>query len=106
MSFPNIKSISVWYADVIENIEYDSDDVAVFIDKYLDVAFSPQGEIIIDDRDELDDAFESGELSEEQYDAALRESELIISEYCSNIDKIRKTEIICNKILSYVDDRV
>ena len=100
------KSVSVWYTDVIENVEHDTDGVAVFIDKYLDVAFSPQGEVIIDDRDELDEAFKTGELSKEQYDAALRECDLIVQAYCSSIEKIRETEIICGKILSHVNDRI
>ena len=100
------ESVSVWYTDVIEKIEYDFDGVAVFIDKYLDVAFSPQGEVIVDDRDELDEALESGELSKEQYDVALRECDMIVQEYCSSIEKIRETEIICGKILSHVNDRI
>ena len=99
---PN-NSVSIWYVDVIENIEYDSDGVAVFIDKYLDVAFTPQGDVIIDDRDELDEAFQSGELSKEQYDSALRECDLIIEEYCTDISK---TEIFCNEILSHIREKI
>ena len=96
-------SVSLWYVDIIENIEYDTDGVAIFIDKYLDVCFTPQGDIIIDDRDELDDAYQSGELSKEQYEAALAECDLIIDDLCSDIVK---TESVCSKILSYVLDRI
>ena len=46
---------SIWYVDVIDGIEYDEDGIAVFIDKYLDVIFTPEGDVKIDDRDELDD---------------------------------------------------
>lgn len=35
---------SVWYVDVIENTEYDDDGVIVYIDKYLDIIFFPEGE--------------------------------------------------------------
>ena len=105
MYLPN-NSISVWYVDVIESVEYDKDGVAVFIDKYLDVTFTPQGDMGIDDRNELDEAFQSGELSQEQYDAALKECDLIIHELCSDSEKIKKTEVLCNKILSYVNDRI
>lgn len=98
-----LNSVLVWYVDIIENIEYDADGVAVFIDKYLDVIFTPQGDVIIDDRDELDDAYESGELSKEQYDAALKEGDLIVKELCSDIEA---TEIWCNKILSHISDRI
>ena len=97
------KSVSVWYADIIDSIEYDLDGVAVFVDKYLDVVFTPQGDMKIDDRDELDEAFQSGELSKRQYDSALKETELVIEEYCTDI---AKTEIVCNKILSYVNQKI
>jgi predicted RNA-binding protein associated with RNAse of E/G family len=96
-------SISVWYVDIIENIEYDTDGVAVFIDKYLDVSFTPQGDVGIADRNELDEAYNSGELSKEQYDAVLKECDLIIDELCSDIVK---TESVCNKILSYVNEKI
>ena len=96
-------SISVWYVDVIENIEHDTDGVIIFVDKYLDVCFTPQGEVIIDDRDELDEAYQTGSISKEQYDAALKECDLIIDELCSDI---AETELVCSKILSYVYDRI
>ena len=99
-------SVSVWYTDIIEKIEYDNDGTAVFIDKYLDVAFTPQGEVIIDDRDELDEAYKSGELSEEQYNSALKECDLVIGEYCSDTEKIKQTEIFCGKILSHVNAKI
>lgn len=95
-------SLSVCYVDVIENMEYDADGVAVFIDKYLDVVFTTQGDVIIADRDELDEALESGDISKEQYDSALIECDLIISELCSDIAKTNKR---LAKILNYVNDK-
>ena len=94
---------SVWYVDVIEGIEYDETGIAVFIDKYLDVIFTPEGDIKIDDRDELEEAYSSGELSKEQYDAALTESKLILREYCGNI---RRTDEWCAKIRRLVEERI
>ncbi|MCL2773193.1 MAG: DUF402 domain-containing protein [Oscillospiraceae bacterium] len=99
-------SVSIWYVDVIENIGYDTDGVVIFIDKYLDVTFTPQGDMGIADRDELDEALKSGDITQEQYDAALSECDLIIDELCSDIEKIKKTEVLCDKILSYVNDRI
>lgn len=96
-------SVSIWYVDVIEDIEYDEDGVAVFIDKYLDVIFTPQGDVKVDDRDELDEAFRSGDISKEQYDAALEECDLILAELCCDI---AKTEAFCDKIMSYVLERI
>ena len=44
---------SVWYVDIIENTEYDDDGVLVYIDKYLDIIFFPEGEISVSDIYEL-----------------------------------------------------
>lgn len=96
-------SVSIWYVDVIENIEYDKDGVAIFIDKYIDVIFTPQGDVKIDDRDELDEAFQIGDISKDQYDSALIECDMIITELCSDVVK---TEFMCSKILYYVNDRI
>jgi len=96
-------TVSLWYVDVIDAIEYDEDGVAAFIDKYLDVIITPQGDIKIDDRDELDEAFHSGELSKEQYDSALRECDLILEEMCTDIEGMA---VNCNKILAYVNGRI
>ena len=96
-------TMSICYIDIIENIEYDSDGVAVFIDKYLDVDFTPQGDVSIYDRDELDEAFERGELSDKQYNAALIECDNVIEEYCSDIPKSME---MFNTILALVNERI
>lgn len=95
--------MSICYIDMIESVEYDPDGVAVFIDKYLDVDFTPQGDVSIYDRDELDEAYKSGELSDGQYNAALSECDKVIAEYCSDINK---SISIFNKILTLVYERI
>ncbi|MCR4791961.1 MAG: DUF402 domain-containing protein [Lachnospiraceae bacterium] len=94
---------SIWYADVIDGIEYDNDGIAVFIDKYLDVIFTPEGEVKIDDRDELDAAFSSGELTEEQYKSALSECDRILKTYCEDI---RKTDAWCARIRRIAEEKI
>lgn len=96
-------SVSVWYTDVVERIEYDLDGVAAFVDKYIDVIFTPQGEVIIDDKDELDHAYQSGELTLEQYNHAIHESNLIVEELCSDI---HLTEELCSQILKNVMEQI
>ncbi len=81
------KSISIWYVDVIDGWGYDDDGVAYFTDQYLDVVFDVEGDVITEDRDELDEAYRSGELSEEQYQRAIKEGNDIVSELCSDIEK-------------------
>lgn len=94
---------SLWYIDVIEDMEQDEDGVAVFVDKYLDVIISPEGDIKIDDRDELDAAYASGELNKAQYDEALAECGHILHEYCGDI---RKTDAWSAAIRQIVEDRI
>ncbi len=97
------KSVSVWYVDVIDNWGYDGDNVAYFTDQYLDVVFDVEGDVSIDDRDELDAAYESGELSEEQYQRAIKEGNAIVSELCSDV---QKTELWCENILKLAMKRI
>lgn len=94
---------SIWYVDITEGIEYDECGIAVYIDKYLDVIFTPEGDVKIDDRDELEEAYRSGELSDEQYHAALEEADHILRELCSDISK---TTAWCAQIRQIVEDRI
>lgn len=96
-------SLSVCYVDVIEGYEYAEDGVAVFEDKYLDVMFSPEGDVILEDQDELDAAYDAGELSEQQYQQAIAEGQAIMEDLCTDIEK---TEIWFQKILAYTKKRI
>ncbi|MBQ7850178.1 MAG: DUF402 domain-containing protein [Clostridia bacterium] len=98
-----IPRVAVWYADVIERIEVEPDGVAAFVDQYLDVIFSPQGDIHIDDREELDAALASGELTADQHARALAEGENIVRTLCADV---RRTEAWCGGILQYVLTRL
>ncbi|MCH5271699.1 MAG: hypothetical protein J1E83_13335 [Lachnospiraceae bacterium] len=97
------KSVSVWYVDVIDSWGYDEDQVAYFMDKYLDVKFDIEGDVLIDDRDELDAAYKSGELTKEQYETAIAEGDAIVSELCSDIEK---TQRWCENILELAMKRI
>ncbi len=94
---------SVWYVDIAEGLEYDDDGVAVYIDKYLDVIFTPEGDVKVDDRDELDEAYRSGDITKEQYDAALDEGDAILSELCSDISA---TDRRCAEIRQIVENKI
>lgn len=88
--FTKDKHVSAWYVDVIDKVQVDEDGVVAFVDKYLDVMLTPSGDIIIDDRDELDAAFQSKELSKEQYEKAIAEGEDIINELATDIAAIER----------------
>lgn len=95
--------ISTWYVDILDAVEFDRDGIAVYVDKYLDVIFTPQGDVGVDDRDELDAAYASGELSKEQYDRALAEGEAVLAEYCTDMER---TEQYCNEVLACVNQKI
>lgn len=95
--------VSVWYVDVIEKIGIDDDGIVYYIDKYLDVVLTPQGDVCIKDRDELDAAYASGELSTFQYENALREGDLIVKELGTDIEK---TEKLCRDILEKAEEMI
>lgn len=97
------RCVSVWYVDVIEETGIDEDGIVYYIDKYLDVILTPQGDVIVQDRDELDAAYESGELNDIQYKEALREGELIIQELAADIGK---TEQYCLDVLAKAEEMI
>lgn len=94
---------SIWYVDIIDGIEFDEYGIAIFIDKYLDVIFTPEGDVKVDDRDELDDAYHCGELTKGQYESAIKESENIIRELCEDIVSTTRW---CGRIRQIVEERI
>ncbi|MCR5682427.1 MAG: DUF402 domain-containing protein [Clostridiales bacterium] len=94
---------SIWYVDITDGIEEDPYGIAVYIDEYLDVIFTPEGDVKIDDRDELDEAYRSGELTEEQYRDALDECDAIIEDLCADIPKTARW---CAAIREHVEERI
>lgn len=101
--FERTPRVSVWYVDVIDRVEYDPDGVAVFVDQYLDVIFSPQGDVHTDDRDELDAALASGELTAQEHACAVEEGEEIVRTLCADVGR---TEAWCSGILQHVLTRL
>ena len=53
----------VWYIDMIAGQGVDPDGMPWFDDLYLDVLVWPDGDVTVDDRDELDAALAGGEIT-------------------------------------------
>ena len=96
-------SVTVWYVDITDGYYYDSDGVVVYRDMYLDVIFTPVGDFMIADRDELDAALSDGDITEEQHRTALEECDRVVDTLCSDI---KKTEILCADILDLVKNKI
>jgi len=70
-------NIKVSYIDMIDEQGIDDDGVPYFYDIYLDLIVYSDGSIKVDDRDELDAAYEDGDISEEQYNRAIYTAETL-----------------------------
>ena len=97
------KAVALWYVDVIDGWGYDGDQVAYFNDLYLDVIFDVEGDVRVDDRDELDAAYQSGELTEAQYRMALMEGDAIVAELCADP---ARTQRWCESMLARARERI
>ncbi len=70
-------NIKVSYIDMIDEQGIDDDGVPYVYDIYLDLVVYSDGSIKVDDRDELDAAYEDGDISEEQYNRAIYTAETL-----------------------------
>lgn len=78
--------ILLWYIDIIADKALDKDGVPYFDDLYLDLVVYPDGTIIEDDMDELEEALLVKEISEEQYSLAINTSIKLKEGILSNIE--------------------
>lgn len=65
------EEILVWYIDMIESQGTDFDGIPYFNDLYLDLVVYPDGTIMVDDMDELEEALLQKDITQEQYDLAV-----------------------------------
>ena len=78
--------ILLWYIDMIADKGTDEDGIPYFDDLYLDLVVYPNGTIIEDDMDELEEALLIKDISEEQYDLAINTSILLKEGILKNIE--------------------
>ena len=69
------REIQVCYIDILAEQGYDNDEVPFFYDLYLDLVVYPDGTIIEDDMDELQEALETGDITQQQFELALKTSD-------------------------------
>lgn len=87
-------NVLLWYIDMIANQGIDDDGVPYFDDLYLDLVVYPNGTIVVDDMDELEDALSQQDITQEQYDLAIETSNRlqrgILSDISSFMEYTRK----------------
>lgn len=94
--------IIVWYIDIIAEQGVDTDGIPYFLDLYLDVIVYPDGMILLDDEDELEEAFSLGDISQSQYDLAIRTSYELQCGLLGNIERFKSYTMKC---YSYATDK-
>lgn len=94
---------SVWYVDVIDGTETDGSGNLMYRDLYLDVIFTPEGDLKVDDREELDAAYSSGELSRVRYEGAAEEGERIVAELARDP---ARTDRLCAQIRAIAEAKL
>ena len=84
------KNVLVWYIDMIADQGQDADGVAYIDDLYLDLVVYPDGIVIEDDMDELEEALRSGDISKELFDLAIGTAERLKGALLSDIEEFKK----------------
>ena len=64
-------TVSLWYIDMIAERGVDERGIPWFDDLYLDLIVHPDGTMIVDDREELDEALRQGDITRAQHQQAL-----------------------------------
>lgn len=82
------EEIILWYVDMIAGQGTDTDGVPYFDDLYLDLVVYPDGAIIADDMDELEDALTNKDITQEQFDLAIGTSRKLQAGVLSDISAL------------------
>jgi len=91
--------ILLWYIDMIAGQGIDKDGVPYFYDLYLDLVIYPNGDIVVDDMDELEEALNQNEISLEQYHLALDTADKLKNGLLSNMDLFENYTRKCYEVL-------
>ena len=93
-----------WYFDIAREIGKDN-GIPYEDDLYLDVVVRPNGEIILLDEDELQEAFEKREMTKEEYENAYKEAEQLMNKLKNNKDKLKEfTDKYLKQMLGEIEE--
>lgn len=93
------RNILLWYIDMIANQGIDADGMPYFDDLYLDLVVYPDGTIVVDDMDELEDALSKRDITQEQYNLAIETSNRLQRGMLSDIDSFIEYTRKCYEIV-------
>lgn len=78
-----------WYFDIINKVGIERDN-PFFEDLYLDVTITPNNKIELLDEDELKEALESKDITQEQYDMAYSFARNLVKKIDGKIDELKR----------------
>lgn len=96
--------ILLWYIDMIAEQGMDIDGIPYFDDLYLDLIVYPDGTIIEDDREELEEALLKKDITQKQFDLALETSQKLQKTLLSDVSIFTEYTKKCHEILESPDN--
>lgn len=93
--------ILLWYIDMIAKQGIDADGVPYFDDLYLDLVVYPNGEIKMDDMDELKEALYQKDITQEQFDLAVNTADELTKGLLNDICFFDSYTKECYALLKY-----
>jgi predicted RNA-binding protein associated with RNAse of E/G family len=97
--YDNNGKIIEWYFDITKKNTVDDEGNPYCDDLYLDIALMPDGQIIILDEDELNNAYKKNLINKNEYDMAHRTKNRLINE---KIVDVKYMENLCKKIFEFM----
>lgn len=91
--------ILLWYIDMIASQGIDSDSVPYFDDLYLDLVVYPDGCVMEDDRDELEEALSNNDITIEQFELANNTCNRLKTEVLSDLKYFTDYTIRCKNYI-------
>ena len=98
------EKILLWYIDMIAKQGIDVDGVPYFDDLYLDLVIYPDGTIIVDDMDELEEALSKKDITQEQFNLAVETSHRLQRGMLSNISSFMEYTKRCCEMIRKLRD--
>ncbi len=98
------ETVLLWYIDMIANQGVDVDGIPYFDDLYLDLVVYPNGTIIVDDMDELEDALSKKDITQEQFNLAVETSQRLQRGMLSNISSFTEYTKRCCEMIRKLQD--
>ena len=90
-----------WYFDIAKDSSLTEEGVPYIDDLYLDVILSPKGEIKMIDEDELKEALDNKEITEEDFELAYKVANKLIKKLDGKIDEVMK---FTRKYLNFIEN--